>query len=100
MTERQAEILAYIREHVDKHGFPPTVREIGKRHGVRSPSVVLYHLRKLADAGLIVRHFGISRGLELPDVASVRVGDEIEATDLDGRPIGRVLFAAPVPKAA
>lgn len=100
MTERQQQILDFIREHLDKRGFPPTVREIGRRHGISSTAVVNYHLRKLAEAGKIIRHPDVSRGLELPDMASVRIGDEIEATDLDGVPIGRVLFLAPVSKAA
>lgn len=100
MTERQAEILTAIREHVDTRGFSPTLRELCAATGVSSVSVIDHHLRKMANAGHIIRRPDISRGLTLPDVAAVRVGDEIEATDLDGRPIGRVLFAAPVPKAA
>lgn len=100
MTERQAQILDYIREHIDKCGFPPTIREIGEQHGIRSTNTVNYHLNNLARAGHIIRHPDVSRGLELPGVAAVRIGDEIEAMDLDGRPIGRVLFAAAVPKAA
>lgn len=100
MTERQTQILDYIREHIDAQGYAPLVREIGTRIGVRSTSVVNFHLDKLARAGLIAREPGISRGLTLPGVASVRVGDEIEAETLDGVSLGRVRFLAPIPKAA
>ena len=100
ITERQAEILGKIREHIDKHGYPPTLREIGRATGLRSLSVVDHHLRKLVAAGQIVRHRDVARGIDLVDTVPVRIGEEIEATDLDGVPIGRVLFLSPVPKAA
>ena len=100
ITERQQKILDYIRDHLDLHGYPPTIREIGRHEGISSTSVVNYHLNKLVTAGRISRAFGISRGLDLVDTVPVRIGDEIEATNLDGVPIGRVRFLAPAAKAA
>lgn len=100
MTDRQRDILGKIREHIDRHGYAPTLRELGRATGIGAISVIDYHLDKLVGAGLIVRDFGIARGLRVVDTVPVQIGEEIEATDLQGRPIGRVLFAAPVPKAA
>lgn len=100
MTDRQREILSLIRGHIDRHGYAPTLRELSRATGIGAISVIDYHLDKLVGAGLIVRDFGIARGLRVVDTVPVQIGEEIEATDLDGTPIGRVLFLAPVPKAA
>jgi repressor LexA len=54
-TGRQAEILAFIEEHLDRHGYPPTVREIGQGVGLASPSTVHRHLEKLEAGGHLTR---------------------------------------------
>lgn len=54
-TGRQAEILAFIEDHVDRHGYPPTVREIGQGVGLASPSTVHRHLEKLEEGGHLRR---------------------------------------------
>jgi len=65
LTARQQEILAYVNTHVDEHGYPPTVREIGQAVGLTSPSTVHAHLEKLAKAGLIRRDATKPRALEV-----------------------------------
>ena len=64
-SERQTRILAYIHDYLDEHGYPPTIREIGRRVGISSTSVVNYHLNKLKDQGLVERDGRVSRGLKL-----------------------------------
>jgi len=54
-TGRQAEILAFIEDHVARHGYPPTVREIGTGVGLASPSTVHRHLEKLEAGGHLTR---------------------------------------------
>ena len=54
-TGRQAEILAFIEDHVERHGYPPTVREIGQGVGLASPSTVHRHLEKLEKSGHLRR---------------------------------------------
>ncbi|MBM3635391.1 MAG: transcriptional repressor LexA [Actinobacteria bacterium] len=54
-TGRQAEILAFIEDHVERHGYPPTVREIGRGVGLASPSTVHRHLEKLEEGGHLRR---------------------------------------------
>jgi len=54
-TGRQAEILAFIEDHVAHHGYPPTVREIGTGVGLASPSTVHRHLEKLEAGGHLTR---------------------------------------------
>ncbi|MCB0874545.1 MAG: repressor LexA, partial [Thermoleophilia bacterium] len=40
LTKRQSEIFEFIKGYLDKTGYPPTVREIGKAMGLHSPSTV------------------------------------------------------------
>jgi repressor LexA len=55
LTPRQQEILRYVNEHSEKHGYPPTVREIGQAVGLASSSTVHAHLNNLERLGLLRR---------------------------------------------
>jgi repressor LexA len=81
LTARQQEIWNYLIEYVDRHGYPPTVREIGEQVGLASPSTVHAHLANLERAGLLRRDPTKPRALELigrerAQVASVTQADE------------------------
>jgi repressor LexA len=65
LTERQQEIWNFLVEYVDRHGYPPTVREIGDHVGLASPSTVHAHLANLERAGLLRRDPTKPRALEL-----------------------------------
>jgi repressor LexA len=65
LTQRQQEIWDYLVEYTDGHGYPPTVREIGERVGLASPSTVHAHLANLERAGLLRRDPTKPRALEL-----------------------------------
>ncbi|MEE9176868.1 MAG: helix-turn-helix domain-containing protein, partial [Acidimicrobiia bacterium] len=53
LSERQQQVLDYIRETVNGRGYPPSVREIGEAVGLNSPSTVHSHLNSLVAAGAI-----------------------------------------------
>ena len=78
LTSRQQEILAFVNAHVDEHGYPPTVREIGQAVGLTSPSTVHAHLEKLAKAGLIRRDATKPRALEVIEGGRSRRGAVVE----------------------
>ena len=40
LTKRQEEILDFIKNFMVKHGFPPTIREIGEALGISSPATI------------------------------------------------------------
>jgi repressor LexA len=65
LTGRQGEIWSFLVDYVDRHGYPPTVREIGAAVGLASPSTVHAHLANLERAGLLRRDPTKPRALEL-----------------------------------
>ncbi|WP_019900459.1 transcriptional repressor LexA [Salinispora arenicola] len=70
LSPRQQRILAVIREWVEHHGYPPTVREIGAAVGLGSPSSVAHHLKVLQRCGL-VRRAGGSRAVDARPMPTV-----------------------------
>ena len=91
LTKRQQEIFEFIKKYSSQHGYPPTVRDIGKAIGLTSSSTVHTHLANLEKIGLLRRDPSKPRALELlVDQAKKAVGPS-------GLPvIGRVAAGAPV----
>ena len=65
LTKRQEEILDFIKEYMVSHGYPPTVREIGKAMGLSSTATIHTHLTNLEELGLIRKPDNKSRAIEL-----------------------------------
>src|SRR5256884_4517398 len=55
LTKRQQEIFDFIKRYSSRHGYPPTVRDIGKAVGLASSSTVHAHLSNLEKVGLLRR---------------------------------------------
>ena len=55
LTDRQRQILYFVDSHTREHGYPPSVREIGKAVGLTSPSTVHSHLATLQDRDYLRR---------------------------------------------
>ena len=91
LTKRQQEIFDFIKRYSAQHGYPPTVRDIGKAIGLTSSSTVHTHLSNLEKLGLIRRDPTKPRALELlVDKAKQVVGPS-------GLPlVGRVAAGQPV----
>jgi repressor LexA len=73
LTPRQRQILAMIREWVDRHGYPPTMREIAAGVGLASPSSVAHQLTVLEERGHLRRDARGSRAVDIrpgPEPAS------------------------------
>jgi len=65
LTHRQRQILQYIVQHTEAHGYPPTVREIGEAVNLSSSSTVHAHLKSLEQAGLIRRDAVLTRAIQV-----------------------------------
>jgi repressor LexA len=59
ITQRQQEILEFIRMKIETRGFPPSIREIGTAFNIVSPNGVMCHLKALEKKGYIERNKGI-----------------------------------------
>ena len=98
LTDRQSEILNYIKEFIVSNGYPPTVREIGSALGLRSPATTHTHLNNLELKGFIKKGGAKNRAIELlvenefakkdeevvevPLLGKVTAGSPIEAIEM------------------
>jgi repressor LexA len=65
LTKRQREILDYLNEFIQQHGYAPSLEEIGRRFGLSSLATVHKHLTNLQEKGFIRRAWNRSRSVEL-----------------------------------
>jgi repressor LexA len=65
LTKRQQEIFDFIKSYGAEHGYPPTVRDIGKAIGLASSSTVHAHLANLEKVGLLRRDPTKPRAIEV-----------------------------------
>ena len=92
-TERQAEILDFIRSTLAAQGSPPTRDEIARAFGFRSLNAAEQHLQALHKKGLIELVAGMSRGIRLTD--AIRTMGE-SARDFGLPLIGKVAAGSPI----
>lgn len=104
LTTRQAEILDFIRESIERNGMAPTRAEVALRFGFKSKNAAADHLRALEQKGHIKLHPELSRGIQLleehdpdliPVIGSVAAGLPIEAIENydEALPVPKGLFA-------
>jgi repressor LexA len=95
MTQRQREVLGFMRGFSDKHGAPPTVREIAERFRF-TPRAAFDHLRALERKGMLQRRVTdkrVSRMLVLTDRDPERTRREREIPILGKIAAGAPIFA-------
>lgn len=87
LTERQQQVMAFIRAYFAKEQTAPTVAEVAQYFGFKSPNAAADHLRALARKGHIRLRSGRSRNIELvesnglPIIGQVAAGSPIEARE-------------------
>lgn len=67
LSQRQTEILEFIKKEIRQKGYPPSVREIGDAVGLMSSSTVHGHLQTIEDKGYIRRDPTKPRAIEILD---------------------------------
>jgi repressor LexA len=95
LTKRQKQLFDYIQTYLAKHGYAPTLEEIGAHFKLSSLATVHKHLSNLEEKGLIHRTWNHSRAIELvpqrkearavevPLLGRVAAGRPIEALELN-----------------
>ncbi|WP_372472156.1 transcriptional repressor LexA [Jidongwangia harbinensis] len=99
LTARQRRILEFIRDWVERYGYPPSVREIGEAVGLVSPSSVAYQLKALETKGFLRRDPNRPRAVDVRSPSEM-VDDE---TLRSARPtpayvplLGRIAAGGPI----
>ncbi|MDO5714962.1 MAG: transcriptional repressor LexA [Tissierellia bacterium] len=67
LSQRQLEILFYIKKEIERKGYPPTVREICSGCNIKSTSTVHYSLEKLENKNYIRKDPSKPRAIEIID---------------------------------
>ncbi len=76
LTQRQRKILDYIRDTVDRRGYPPTVREIGEAVGLVSPSSVAYQMGVLQKKGYLRKDPNRPRAVDVRPPSELALDEE------------------------
>ena len=84
LTERQAQVLTFIKSFAQAHGYPPTIPEIQEEFGIRSPNGVNNHIKALTRKGYLRRDSSRARALE---ITGWRDGIPVLGTVAAGSPI-------------
>lgn len=92
LSERQRAILDFVRDFINKKGYPPAVREIGAAVGLSSSASVHNHLRRLQEIGFIVRDEAKPRALELTSENDTWRNKEVVPVPL----VGKVTAGVPI----
>ncbi len=107
LSDKHKKVLEVLEKFYEKHGYPPSIREIGKRANISSTSVVNYYLEQLEEMGYIERDRNVSRGVRLLKNAAGGLINQVQqaAESVQARAeellripvVGRIYASAPVP---
>ena len=64
-TDRQLDVLEFIKAHIEEHSFPPSQRDIQRGMGFRSCGSPTIHLRELEHKGYITMKRGVARSIRV-----------------------------------
>ncbi len=90
LSAKQQDILTFMREFINEHDYPPSIRDIQVGCNISSTSVVDYNLKALERLGFIRRDREVSRAIELLDRGARRprtIAVPIIGTIAAGQPI-------------
>ena len=92
LTDRQADVLAFLERYSQREGMPPSIPEIQAAYGLASPRGVVKHLEALAATGCIELVPNRARGIRLRQARRPRRSRD----QLDLPILGRVAAGAPI----
>ncbi len=89
LTERQQQIVGFIRDYRTRNGIAPTQREICGHFGFSSFGTLQKHLRLLLEKGVLVRDWNQRRSLDVADEAAGAPAVELPL-------LGRIAAGSPI----
>jgi repressor LexA len=90
LTKRQKQMVTFLEQYIDEHGYAPTLSEVGQYFGLSSLATVHKHLHNLEQKGFIRRTHNHSRALEIASKDDERAG--VRELSL----LGQVAAGAPI----
>jgi len=96
LTERQQQVLDYIKRAVEDRGYPPSVREIGDAVGLSSPSSVHAQLNSLVEAGMIRKDPSKPRAIMITDETPATAASVSDRHTRDVPVLGRIAAGTPI----
>ena len=98
LSQRQQAIYNYIVQEINQKGYPPSVREIGRAVGLKSPASVHNHLKTLEELEFIRRDPSKPRAIEIlnKDSQEDAMKDAFEKEMIHIPIVGRVTAGVPI----
>jgi repressor LexA len=75
LTDRQTQLVAFLRDYQRVHGVMPSTREIQRHFGFASQTAAMSHLRALEKKGIITRLANKARAVVFPETINREVVD-------------------------
>ena len=95
-SNKPEEIMNFVNEFVQEHGYSPSVREIGEAVGLKSPSTVHFHLKHLEELGVIGKQAGKGRALTLTEASRESQAPESQPPENQVPIVGNVAAGSPI----
>ncbi len=65
LTDRQLEVLCWVKDYISINGYPLTRSDISKGMGMKSPNAAHEHLLRIERNGYIEVHYRVARGIKI-----------------------------------
>ena len=96
LTKRKKQLLDFIEQFKNKHGFFPTLEEIAKRFKLKSQSTVHQHLSELEELGLIQRQARQARAMQLAPAEITPAEQHYDGSAITLPLVGVITAGAPI----
>lgn len=97
LSDRQQQVLDFIKDTVETRGYPPSVREIGDAVGLSSPSSVHSQLSALVDMGVIKKDPTKPRAIVVVESQAAAAANKRQDDRLRDIPLlGRIAAGTPI----
>ncbi|MBE7014145.1 MAG: transcriptional repressor LexA [Ruminococcaceae bacterium] len=100
LTKKQQEVFNFIKNYIEKNGYPPAVRDICKGVNLSSPSSVHAHINSLVEMGYLKKDLLKKRAISISDnyreESDIYKGKENGIDYLEVPVIGQVAAGQPI----
>jgi repressor LexA len=77
LTKRQKEVLDYVSQFIEMHGYAPSYREIASHFGYGSVATVAEHIESLVGKGFLQKGDNEARSIQLVEADNIDVSRSV-----------------------